>query len=220
LKVGKLQRLFKKAILALLVTLLPARNSLTLPALLTLVGGSDVEIGFFFPCLWVLNDALRLEVQDVGGIKQTYFEGAAGIGGSVLVGESVFLACLAGRELLANSCWSNCFLFFSSSFEGFDGSDNLDDFDCFDGFVTATVSRKSSLSLPTTFLAPLLLVSTRLAGTSVVRFCSGFLFLGLVFFDWSDGLSVFTNAELLIWLLPHFFLGPMLFSATSCGTLK
>jgi hypothetical protein len=29
-------------------------------------------------------------------IGQTYFEGAGGIGGSVLVGESVFLARLAG----------------------------------------------------------------------------------------------------------------------------
>jgi hypothetical protein len=220
LKVGKLQRLFKKAILALLVTLLPAGNSLTLPAPLTLAGGSGVEIGFFFPFLWVLNDAPRSEVQDVREIEQTYFEGVAGIGGSVLVGESVFLACLAGRKLSANSCWSDCFLFFSSSFEGFDGSDNLNEFDCFDDFITATVSWRSSSSLLTTFLAPLLLVLAHLAGTSVVRSCSGSLFLELLFFDWSDGLSVFTNAKLSIWLLPHFFLIPMLFSATSCGTLK
>jgi hypothetical protein len=220
LKVGKLQRLFKKAILALLVTLLPAESSLTLPAPLTLAGGSGVEIGFFFSFLWVLNDALRSEVQDVREIEQTYFEGAAGIGGSVLVDELVFLACLAGRELSANSCWSNCFLFFSSSFEGFDGSDNLDDFDCFDGFVTATVLRRSLSSLLTTFLEPLLLVLTHLARTSVVRSCSGSLFLGLVFFDQLDSLLVFANAKLSIWLLPHFFLVPMLFSATSCGTLK
>jgi hypothetical protein len=176
LKVGKLQRLFKKAIFALLVTLLPAGNSLTLSVPLTLAGGSGVEIS---PFLWVLNDALRSEVQDVREIEQTYFEGAAGIGRSVLVGESVFLAHLAGQELSANSCWSDCFLFFSSSFEGFDGSDNLDDFDCFDGFVTAIVSRQSSSSLLTTFLAPLLLlVLTHLAGTSVVRSRSGSLFLG------------------------------------------
>jgi hypothetical protein len=132
----------------------------------------------------------------------------------------VFLVRLAGQELSANSCWSNCFLFFSFSFEGFDGSDNLDDFDCFDGFVTATVSRQSSSSLLTTFLAPLLLVLTHLAGTSVVRSCSGSLFLGLVFFDQSDGLLVFANAGLSIWLLPRFFLVPILSSATSCGTLK
>jgi hypothetical protein len=42
----------------------------------------------------------------------------------------------------------------------------------------------------------------------------------LVFFDRLDGLSVFANAELLIWLLPRFFLVPMLFSATSCGMLN
>jgi hypothetical protein len=120
---------------------LPAGNSLTLPAPLTLARGSGVEIKFLFPFLWILNDALRSEVQDVREIEQTYFEGAAGIGGSVLVGESVFLVHLAGRELSANFCWSDCFLFFSSSFKGFDGSNNLNDFDCFDGLVTATVSR-------------------------------------------------------------------------------
>jgi hypothetical protein len=86
-------------ILALLVTLLPAGNSLTLPAPLTLARGSGVEIRFFFPFLWVLNDALRSEAQDVREIEQTYFEGAAGIGGSVLVGDCLFGALGRSRTL-------------------------------------------------------------------------------------------------------------------------
>jgi hypothetical protein len=64
-----------------------------------------VEIGFFFPFLWVLNNALRSEVQDVREIEQTYFEGVAGIGGSVLVGELVFLVRLCQDFTKSHSGW-------------------------------------------------------------------------------------------------------------------
>lgn len=58
LNLGKLQRLFKKAILELLVAVFPAGNSLTLvPAPLALAGGSEVETGFF-PFAGVLNGVL------------------------------------------------------------------------------------------------------------------------------------------------------------------
>ena len=47
LNVGKLQRLFKTVLLEPLVTVLPAENSLILPAPLPLTGGSGVETGSF-----------------------------------------------------------------------------------------------------------------------------------------------------------------------------
>ena len=104
---------------------------------------------------------------------------------------------LDGSRALSQLLYIQIFLFFSSRFEGFDGSDNLDGLGCFEGFDAATVSGQS---LPGSFTpSPTFLESSalaRLAGMSVVRFCSSSLFLWLVCFEQLDGLSAFANAEL------------------------